>query len=107
MAKSVDPQFGPFTALAQLRVEHPELPYLDWSVTASGFVHGAWFATDEDVRPLIEAYAVVLGGKPVPMPHSREGRRRQGFVLRAVWRDIHFDLWVSGPASALVEAVSR
>lgn len=102
MTKVMDPQSGPFTALAELRAEHPELPPLDWSVTASGYVHGAWSDMDEDVRPLVEAYAAVLGGVPVDMPYSREGRRRQGFGLKTVWRDISFDLWVSGPAVVAV-----
>lgn len=107
MTTPTEPQYGPFVALAQLRADHPELPPLDWSVTASGFVHGAWFDQDEDARPLIDAYAMVLGGVPVEMPYTREGRPRLGFALKAVWRDIPFDLYVSGPVPAMAGAVSR
>ncbi|MEU3282140.1 hypothetical protein [Streptomyces antibioticus] len=97
MKSNPNPQTGPLTALAQLLSEHPELPPLDWSVTASGFLHGAW-SGDEDVRPLIDAYAAVLGGEPSDYSYTRSGGRRAGFALKAVWRDISFDVWVSGPA---------
>lgn len=96
MAKS-NAQISAMTALAELLREHPELPLLDWSVSASGFLHGSW-TSDENVRPLIEAYVAALGGEPTDYTFSRSGGRRQGFGLRTVWRDVEFDVWVSGPA---------
>ncbi len=90
-------QISAMVALTELLREHPELPSLDWSVSAGGFLHGSWTG-DEDVRPLIDAYAAVLGGDPSDFSYSRSGGRRAGFALKTVWRDVEFDLWVSGPA---------
>ena len=89
--------------MGQLLFEHPELPPIDWSVTASGFF-SAHYSSDEDVRPVVEAYAAVLGGEPLHHEYSRNGQLRQCFALRTVWRDVEFDLLIAGPVPQLAVA---
>lgn len=102
MAKG-NPQIAPLIALGQLLTEHPELPRIDWSVNAHGFFT-AHHSSDEDVRPVVEAYAAVLGGEPEHHEYSLDGRPRQCFTLRTVWRDVEFDLLVAGPLPVAVAA---
>jgi hypothetical protein len=100
-----NPQLAPVLALAELIREHPELPRVDWSMSSTGFFSATW-TSDEDARPVAEAYAEVLGGEPRSYTYSRSGDVRQAFQLRTVWRDVAFDLWVSGPVPATVAAVA-
>lgn len=99
-SKAINPQLAPMVALSELLREFPELPPMDWSVSPSGYLHGSW-SSDESARPLIDAFAEVLGGVPSDYSYSRNGDHRQGFALRTVWRDVEFDLFVSGPALAV------
>ncbi|MBA4865978.1 hypothetical protein H1V43_32465 [Streptomyces sp. PSKA54] len=104
MNHNPNPQLGPAMALVALLKEHPELPRVDWSVSTSGFLSGTHVA-DYDARPLMDAYAAVIGGTPIESTYSRGGDERHTFHLMTDWRDVHFDLWVSCPAS-VVQAVA-
>lgn len=99
------PQLAPAMALAQLLQEHPELPAVDWQVSSTGFFSGT-FTSDEDARPVAEAYAAVLGGEPLSYTYSRSGDVRQAFQLQTVWRDVRFDVWLSGSVSVAAQVAA-
>ncbi|MCZ4509909.1 hypothetical protein O3Q52_17240 [Streptomyces sp. ActVer] len=98
MSNNSIPQLAPAMALAELLREYPELPPVDWQVSSTGFFSGTW-TSDEDVRPLMDAYTAVLGGVAGSYSYSRNGRERRALQLRTMWRDVHFDLFMSCPAS--------
>lgn len=102
-----NPQLGPATALLQLLQEHPELPAADWRITRDGHLSGTVDAfAEHDVRPVIAAYARVLGGCPLETeylsPHS--GGESLSVTLHATWRDVPVTVWASCPVSVLAEA---
>ncbi|MEU0372388.1 hypothetical protein ABZ070_19380 [Streptomyces sp. NPDC006283] len=83
------PQVAPATALVQLLKENPHLPLLDWELSNSGCLSGYTVNDDVDMRPVIGAYADVLGGEPTEFVfQASDGVRKYSATLTVTWRDV-------------------
>lgn len=84
-----DPQLGPLKALTYLRMEHPALVGIEWSLSREGHLFGT---TDDPL--LFAAYAQVLGGRPMAPVEFDEPLAGVSTCeqLFTTWRDVEFAL---------------
>ena len=99
------PQLAPAMALVELLREYPDLPPVSWSISDTGTLC-ATLSTDADGHTTAAAYAEVIGGVVRTTDFERNGDHRMSDSVRAVWRDVTVDVWVSYPAAVQVAQVA-
>ncbi|MEU0133359.1 hypothetical protein ABZ172_04860 [Streptomyces sp. NPDC006296] len=84
------PQVGAASALVQLLTENPDLPMLDWSLPgdAGGALEGIVVNGGVDMRPVVDAYAVALGGVVSEFEFVGSVGRMYSATLFVTWRDV-------------------
>jgi hypothetical protein len=92
-------------ALVELLREHPELPPVSWSIGESGTLV-ATLAADASGETVAAAYAEVIGGVVRTTDFERNGDHRMCDSVRAVWRDVTVDVWVSYPAAQVAQVAA-
>lgn len=98
------PQHGPSLALTALLTEHPDLPYISWSLAEDGVLRGHKAGTG--MRAVADAYAAVLGGvrhQPMFSTSSTDGRLIASVGVVATWRDVTVSVWLLGDAAEYPE----
>jgi hypothetical protein len=101
-----NPQRGPATALAQLLAENPALPPIRWALDADGHLSGSAMCLAVDARPVMAAYAAVLGGTPDEHWHAQPGKAPSfSSWLFTTWRDVPVSVTV-GCSAELAPAVA-
>ncbi|MER6607321.1 hypothetical protein ABT282_15765 [Streptomyces sp. NPDC000927] len=100
------PQLGAATALVQLLTENPHLPLLDWSLPEDGGpLMGVVVNASVDMRPVIDAYAAVLGGRVRELEFvGSAGGRMYSASLYVTWRDVRIQ--VKGICSAATHTMA-
>lgn len=105
MANKPSPQRTSATALAQLLIENPDLPEINWTLRASGHLTGVLYTDGGDA--VIDAYKRVLGGTPSRSGFTFKGTREVSHYLYVTWRDVELSVTVWSPAAdAELEALS-
>lgn len=102
-------QRGSAVALVELLTECADLPTLSWRISDSDFhadrLNGSG-PRDADPRPVVAAWAAVLGGEPVETRFMFDGEPNLECALETVWRDVRVRICLSCPVSLLAaEAV--
>lgn len=93
------PQLGAATALVQLLSENSHLPLVDWSLPDNGGPLTGIVINDRvDMRPIIAAYAEVLGGEVSEFEFDGTAGRMYSASLFVLWRDVRIQ--VKGICSA-------
>lgn len=107
MKPNPSPQTGPATALAQLLTEHPELQRIRWSLEQDGMLLGTAMYLDVDVRPVMAAFAEVLGGTPYESTFTQdEDGERFSSYLSTVWRDVLLSVTLGCPAELVAPVLA-
>lgn len=99
------PQLAPAIALVELLREHPELPPVAWTIGDTSTLCGT-LVLDIDGRPVVAAYAEAIGGEVRTTDFNRNGDHRMSDSVRAVWRDVTVDVWVSYPAAQVAQVAA-
>lgn len=97
---TISPQLSPFTALAQLVRENPELPALRWNVDPDGYLMGD-LRVDDDARTVMAGFVAVLGGEPTESQYRTGDAQRFMAWLPTTWRDVRLSVTVTCPVEAL------
>lgn len=98
MNSKANPQRGPAVALAQLIIEHPELPVATWTVEDTGTLHGHLHSHSFDE---LDSYAALMGGSIRPgRDYEFRGQLMRPHRLAAMWRDVEVTVVVTLPVSA-------
>ncbi|MEU9760237.1 hypothetical protein AB0D98_10815 [Streptomyces sp. NPDC047987] len=101
------PQLGAATALVQLLTENPHLPVLDWSLPEDGGpLTGVVLNPAVDMRPVIDAYAAVLGGVVRELEFVGSAGRMYSASLYVTWRDVRIHVKGICAAAAHTMAVA-
>ncbi|MEV6102673.1 hypothetical protein [Nocardia sp. NPDC051981] len=99
------PQLGAATALVQLLAENPHLPLLDWTLPEGGGpLMGVVVNAGVDMRPVVGAYAEVLGGEVRELEFVGASGRMYSASLYVTWRDVRIQ--VKGICSAATRAMA-
>ncbi|MFF4662002.1 hypothetical protein [Streptomyces sp. NPDC001282] len=99
------PQLGAATALVQLLTENPHLPLLDWTLPEDGGpLVGVIVNPSVDMRPVVGAYAEVLGGEVRELEFVGSEGRMYSASLYVTWRDARIQ--VKGICSATTRAMA-
>lgn len=85
------------TALAQLLADHPELPALDWTISARGVLTGSKFSI-EDLPAMAAAVVGPLGGSSYESSFTsgKDGLPHPVVHVDAVWRDVAVAVTLGG-----------
>ncbi|MEU3219985.1 hypothetical protein [Streptomyces sp. NPDC006971] len=99
------PQLGAATALVQLLSENPHLPLLDWTLPEDGGpLSGVVVNPGVDMRPVVGAYAEVLGGEVRELEFVGSAGLMYSASLFVTWRDVRIQ--VKGICAAAVHAMA-
>lgn len=106
MISPPSPQLGAALALAELLKEHPELQAAAWRIERDGLLSGTVaYHSEQDLRPVMRAYADVLGGQVhEDEVHPDRDEPQLALTLYTRWRDVRINLWASCLLSALTDS---
>jgi hypothetical protein len=99
------PQHGTAVALVQLLEEFGDLPLLYWQISNHESFRGELygFASVQDPRPIVTAWADALGTSVTESPFQHRDETHVEFAIETVWRDVRVRICLSCPASVLAE----
>ncbi|WP_326768586.1 hypothetical protein OG978_32345 [Streptomyces sp. NBC_01591] len=107
MNNKPSPQLGAATALVQLLSENPHLPMLDWTLPEGGApLMGAIVDAGVDMRPVVAAYAEVLGGTIRELEFIGSAGLMYSASLYVTWRDVRIQVKAICSVSACTMAVA-